>query len=297
IAQMIAGAFIGIGIKKEDLIRLRLILKPSILILASMLILNIFLGYFIHKTSNIDLLTSLMSAVPGGLTNTPVISAEMGADVSVVAVMQIIRFLLGIGLLPIIIKKSTATDKVKMVRDPMQYYNNIGINNLNYAKVVNTIVTISIAAGCGIIGKTLGIPAGTITFSMIGVIVLKLSTNYAYMPYRLKYMAQLLAGAYIGTKIGLNDVLKMKYLLVPIIMLIIGYSSLTILMGKLLNRRFNMGLKESLLATIPAGATDIALIASDIGIDGPDVIVLQIIRMIFATSIIPQIIHFLSKLA
>jgi len=50
-------------------------------------------------------------------------------------------------------------------------------------------------------------------------------------------------------------------------------------------------MNESMLAATPAGATDMALISADIGIESADVIVLQIIRMITVISLFPQIIR------
>ena len=49
--------------------------------------------------------------------------------------------------------------------------------------------------------------------------------------------------------------------------------------------------REAMLACSPAGATDMALISGDMGVTSPDLNVLQIVRMVSAITIFPQIIH------
>jgi uncharacterized membrane protein AbrB (regulator of aidB expression) len=46
-----------------------------------------------------------------------------------------------------------------------------------------------------------------------------------------------------------------------------------------------------MLITTPAGASDIALSSSDIGVENTDIIIIQIFRAVFAMTIFPQIIN------
>lgn len=48
LAQIIAGAFIGAGIEKSDLIRLKHIIRPAIALLSGMLVVNIALGFLMY---------------------------------------------------------------------------------------------------------------------------------------------------------------------------------------------------------------------------------------------------------
>ncbi len=95
--QIIAGAFIGCIMEKSDLKRMPHIIKPAGIMLISFLILNLTAGFLIWKTNHLDLITSLMSVVPGGISNTPIASAEMGADATKVAVCKLLdRFLVSV---------------------------------------------------------------------------------------------------------------------------------------------------------------------------------------------------------
>ncbi|MDR0731327.1 MAG: AbrB family transcriptional regulator, partial [Treponema sp.] len=97
VVQVIAGSFIGIAMERRDLARLPKLLKPMLVMGFGFLTLNIIAGFLMAALSPLDLVTALMSAVPGGVNETPVIAADMGADAPKVAVMQTLRLIFGLG--------------------------------------------------------------------------------------------------------------------------------------------------------------------------------------------------------
>lgn len=287
IAQIIAGAFIALGLEKSDLQRLKFIFKPALVLIIGMLVLSIVSGFLIYIFSPLDLLTSLMSTVPGGISNIPIISAEMGADSSKVTVMQFIRLVLGLGIFPSMINKVSRLRFFEEVDESNMYKRDQSNNDSKF----DLLIAISIAAIFGIIGKLTKIPSATLVFSMLGVMVLKLTVNRGYIPIWMRRLAQVLSGAYIGSNIGLSEVMEMKYLVIPAFILIFSYLIACFIIGEILHKTCNMQIGESMLAATPAGASDMALIAADIGIESADVIVLQIIRLVTVVSIFPQIIR------
>lgn len=287
-AQIIAGAFIAIGLNRSDLKRLRNIYKPAILLLTGLIILNIILGFIIYKISNLDLATSFMSAMPGGLSEIPIMSEEMGASFSIVAVMQFTRLIFGVTLFPSLINKISKSSYFKVDEKTTDIYKRAVKSN---SAPANFLLTMVIATVFGLLGKKTGIPSAIILFSMVSIIIFNLTTNKGAMPRWTRWIAQLLSGAYIGSSIGIVEVRQIKYLIVPIIILVLGYLIACFLIGNIMRKRFNMSLAESMLAATPAGASDMALISADIGIESADVIVLQIIRKVSVVSIFPQIIN------
>ncbi len=296
-AQITAGAFIGCSVEKSDIQRLKHLIKPALFLLALMLLLNITLGFLIYFISPLDLLTSLMSCIPGGMNNIPIISADMGADAPKVAVMQFIRMTAGIGLFPSLISLVANRQKNKAnapeLSSSTSAFDNVKSNEYSTEIFIQTI---AIASVCGIIGKFLNIPAGILVFSMIGVICFKLCFNRACMPMWAKRLAQVLSGAYIGCSISYADIKELKYLIVPAILLLLGYFTTCMFGGKLLSKYFDIPIKEAMLAATPAGASDMALISSDLGVHSTDLNMLQIIRLIVVVSVFPQIISIIVKL-
>lgn len=289
-AQIIAGAFIGSGLEKSDLLRLKNIFKPLITIIIGLLLLNIIMGFIIYYVSPLDLTTSFMCAIPGGMSDIPLISEDMGADSTKVAAMQFIRMIFGIGVFPLMIFK-LSNSRFFSDTEEVEVYTRKTNNSKDVKDLIKTIV---VAIVFGILGRIFGIPSGTLVFSMVSVIILKLLTGRAFLPRWIKRLAQVMSGTYVGSGIVYNDLLEIKYLLGPALVLIFGYAFTCIFVGAFIHRRFNMPIKDAMLACTPAGASDMALIAADIGVESADLIVIQVIRMIVVISIFPQIIRLIT---
>lgn len=290
--MMIAGAFIGCIVEKSDLKRLPYIAKPTIIMLFAFLVLNLLVGTMIYLVSPLDLVTSLMSAVPGGISDTPIIALAMGADAPKVAVMQMVRQVLGIGIFPSLIL--AYHNRRKTIEHDGHREAFTGKREKSKTKSwVAFWVTVGIAMISGVAGKHSGIPAGAFVFPIVSVLILKLVFDFAYMPRWAKQGAQILSGAYIGSSIMMPDILAMKNLLLPLFIVVIGYIVNCFVTGKIISKMYGFTMKEAMLITTPAGASDMALISADIGVQNTDIIVMQIIRAVVVMTFFPQIISFI----
>ncbi len=283
LAQTISGAFIGVSISKNDLQQFKKLLKPLFILVSSLLILNITVGFIVFYLTDLDFLTSFFIAVPGGMSDTPIIAQEIGADGAVVAVLQFVRMCVGIGFFPsfiqLVAKNETNTYKGSM-KLTKSIFNNKGF-----------IITVIVALFGGIVGEFSNIPAGTLVFSLIFTIIAKQFFNECMLPVFVRRAAQILAGAYIGSSMTYSDFLAIGDLIVPAIILVLGYLIACIIISRLLKKYCGFTLKEGMLCATPAGASDMALISADIGVNSPDVVVLQIARMLCAIIIFPQVIN------
>lgn len=294
--QIIAGAFIGCSIEKSDVKRLPKIIKPAIIMLCGLLILNITAGFLIYAVSPLDLVTSLMSVVPGGISDTPIIAADMGADAPKVAIMQTVRQILGIGVFPALIlsydNKKNATEKDR------EREANTGKRRKSKSKSWKAFFcTLIIATIAGILGKITGVPSSSFVFPIIAVLILKLVFNFAYMPPRAKNYAQVLSGCYLGSTIVLKDILELNFLIIPLIIIVLGYLANCYFTGKIIRITCGFTRKESMLITTPAGASDIALISADMNVENTDVIIMQVVRAVTVMTFFPQIINLIIYLA
>lgn len=288
-AQCLAGAFIGCSVSRKDLQTMPKLIKPALVLILGVFVLNMLLGYLIYLCSPMDLLTCLMCAIPGGMSDTPIIAADLGADAAKVALLQFVRMAAGIGLFPgliMMLTKGEEQQKPKIAPSAKKK---------EQADPIRFPITLLTAVGCGILGKLSGIPAGALVFSMLGVIALKLLFEKAYLPMWAKRLAQLLSGAYIGCGIGYDDLQQLKYLMLPAGIILLGYLINSLILGSVLSRRFGLPLRTAMLAATPAGASDMALISAEMGINSQELVELQIIRMIVVVSLFPQIIYFIAK--
>ena len=295
LVQIIAGAFIGCIMEKSDLRRIPMIIKPSSIMLLGFFVLNLAAGFIIYLLSPMDLLTSLMSVVPGGISDTPIIAAGMGADAPKVAVMQMIRQVLGIGIFPSLIlfydnyKKFSEKDGERLAYTEKR--------KKSKTKSLGSLAcTIIIAAISGLLGKVSNIPSASFSFPIISILILKLVFDFAYIPRFLKKCAQILSGCYLGSIIRLEDVLEIRYLIIPLIIIIIAYMLNCLLTGIIIRKSCGFTRKESMLITTPAGASDMALISADIGVYNTDVIIMQVVRAVIVMTFFPQIINLIVTL-
>lgn len=296
VVQIIAGAFIGCSMEKSDVRRLPKIIKPASIMLGALLVLNLVAGFLIYILSPLDLVTSLMSVVPGGVNDTPIIAAVMGADGPKVAVMQLVRQVLGIGILPSLIvvydnkrKRSDSEGEREAFTEKRQKSKTKSWQAF--------LCTMAVAAVFGILGKISGITAGTFVFSIIAVLILKLVFDFAFIPKWLKKCAQVLSGCYLGSSIVMSDVLALRYLLVPLVIIVLGYMANCFFTGKIISKTCGFTKKEAMLITTPAGASDMALISTDLGVENTDIIILQVLRAVIVMSVFPQIVNLILYIA
>ena len=289
-AQITAGAFVACTIERSDIRNLRKLAKPLSVLLLGMFILNIVAGFLIHAVSDLDWMTAFFCAVPGGMSDVPIIAADMGANGPMVAVMQFARMVVGVGIFPTLALKLTKNETMRA-----------GDGTVRSAPAPKGtsafLLTMAVAFAFGILGRVLGVPAGSLLFSLVGVLIFKLLTERAWMPLWMKRLAQLLSGAYIGSSMTYQDLLSLGGLLLPLVIILVGYTLNFFVLGSLIHKvGGGMTRRESYLTATPAGASDMALISSDLDINSPDLIVLQLMRMLIVVMVFPQIIYAIVQL-
>ncbi|WP_312650862.1 AbrB family transcriptional regulator [Proteiniclasticum sp.] len=289
VAQCIAGAYIGMTVRKEDLKKMKNFIKPTATLLFGLFVTNLIVGVIIYFISPMDLLTSFLSAIPGGISDTPLIASDMGADATKVTVLQFVRLVSGIAMVPLLLGKNGSKDEsvesgVSLVEKKRPVFSR------------NLILAVAAAVVFGYIGKLSGVAAGTLLFAMAGIVILKIIGFEVTFPIWFKRMAQLFSGAYIGSHFGYQDVLELKYLLLPAAVIVVINILACYIMGNTLNRYHGIPRSQAILSSSPAGASDMALIASDIGVSGSDVALIQIFRLVGAVALFPQIFLLISKL-
>ncbi|MDD3347389.1 AbrB family transcriptional regulator [Oscillibacter sp.] len=286
IAQVIAGAFIGCSASRSDLQQLRVFYKPVLIITASLLTVNVVIGFLLFATGYSDLLTCLICAVPGGITDVTLIAVDLGADASKVLVIHFCRLIVGLVVFPLLVQRFTPplpacadTEADGSESDALP----------PRRSALHLLVALAVAAVCGWVGNWLKIPAGIILFSLLGSFALKFCGFRVNFPSWLRRVAQVLSGAYVGCLLDPTHFGNLTQVfwaaLITLSVLLVN----AITFGKLLKRLFQIPLREGMLMLTPAGASDMALISADIGVNSPRLILVQIYRMLIATAIFPQL--------
>lgn len=294
ITQIAAGAFIGSGIRKKDVLDLKSMIKPAVLMVSFMIILDLLMGYVMYKTTAINLVTCLFACAPGGIVDMSLISNDLGADSSKVAILQLVRLISVMLLFPIIMKCIA-----ERYDTPKKYDDNncVSMPTNNHIsqkeKYINLMITISVALVAGFIGYISKIPAGAMTFAMVAVGSLNVIFNRGYMPINMRRATQVFAGVLIGERMMYSDLIALKSVLIPAFILLIGIIAVNLCIGFLISRVSGLELITSLLASAPGGVSDMAIIAKDLGGDAPKVAILQLARYVCVIAIFPIIIKYI----
>lgn len=301
ITQIATGAFIGAGIKLKDVIDLKKMIKPAMIMVPSMIILDIIIGLIMYKTTDLDLVTSLFACAPGGIVDMSLISSDLGADSSKVALLQMIRLSTVLIIFPSMIKLISSRSIIKKEfdqneQDEMNDDENIKIIQSKKEKYKNLGITSIIALISGWIGYNLKIPAGAMTFSMLTVGALNIFSGKGYMPLNIRRLTQVFAGILIGERMTYRDIVALKTIIIPAFILIAGIIVVNLCVGIFISKFTGLEMINSLLASAPGGMSDMALIAKDLGGDAPKVTVLQLARYICVIAFYPIIVKLISTM-
>ncbi len=293
-AQVFSGAVIGCSITRDDLRGLKYVIKPFLFVITMFLILNIAVGFILHLTCGMDLVTALMCAVPGGISNIPIIAIDFGANGAQVVTVQFARLLAGVGIFPTLIMYFEKYDKAKNSESNQDNLdkasskdNKKSDKKLRYEFLVLGLVFAILG---GLVGEWLGLAGGVLLFSMMFTIAVKLKFEEVRIPTIFRRVAQLLSGAYIGYTMTYADVIGLKTLFIPIIIVIFFYFLNCMFTGFMLQKYFKFSLMEGMLSASPAGASDMALISADMGVSSPRLVMIQVARLIVVVSVFPQVI-------
>ena len=260
-AQAISGAFIGMQIGRKDVARMRGLIVPFLL-LAVMLTVNTFVvGIAIQKLCGWDWITALLSCVAGGVTDISLIAMEMDADVGTVAMMQTARLVGVLLFFPYWIQFVTRHEpKTAAVTEekPLDAAHT-PLDRLISTRSSRIVFTLLLSIGLGYLGNASGLPAASMVFPMIAVAALNCTTSVCAVPLA----------------IGL---------------LLISYWTVNGLYSGICKRTKLLDLKSAMFASAPGGATDMSLIAADLGADLSQIALIQVLRAAYVVAVMPPLI-------
>ena len=300
--QAIAGAYIGQSIYRKDIKNIKYLWKALVLLLFILSVNTILVGFLMNHFFNVDLVTALLASVAGGVTDISLISIDMGAQTSTVALLQMSRLLIVMVTFPFWItwftrnEKTVLNDKISDQKEVINNRVNDYLNSVLKNDQIKIVFTVMIALIAGIIGYYLSIPAGVLIFSIAFITLFNCTTNCVIVPLKLKTLAQLLAGSLVGSTINYETFLNLKNLIGPCVILITSYVIVNIIYSLICKKYNLLDLKSAMFASCPAGGSDIALIAADLGADMVKIAIIQAIRMVYVIAVMPQIIALIVKI-
>jgi len=286
ITQVATGTFIGSKFHSEDVKMLKKVIVPGMTMVVLMIAFSFVLSYLMSTFLGIDNLTSFFATAPGGIIDISLIAYDFKANTSQVALLQLIRLISVISFVPFFTKKCYKRNTKEKISFEQEIKSEI-------KEEKSFLFTVIVGIIGGIVGYFSHLPAGTMSCSMALVAYFNVKTHKAYMPLTLRKIIQSFGGALIGAKVTLSDVIALKDLILPIILIIIGFCLMNVLVGFFLYKTTKFSLSTALLSASPGGMSDISLMAEDLGANGPQVASMQFLRAIFIVGVYPIIIKIL----
>lgn len=150
---------------------------------------------------------------------------------------------------------------------------------------------LTLAAGFlpGMILERTKIPMGGTMGALVGAAALNLATDRAVFPDALRFLIMLLSGAMIGSTVGREELRSMGRLSGAIAIVAGVMVTFNLGLGSLLYAVGGLDVATALFAATPGGATDMAIIAGDLGANTAYVAFLQMARGVLFLLIAPSL--------
>ena len=97
------GTVIGTSLTKDSLVDIQSLWKPAILITFTLVITGLTIGLWTSRLLNIDVITTILGAAPGGISGMSLVGSEYGVGAAV-ATLHAVRLITVLLILPLIVK-------------------------------------------------------------------------------------------------------------------------------------------------------------------------------------------------
>ena len=292
IAQTIAGGAIGVSIHRDTLAGLKTITRPVCVYIVLMMSIALVASAAMYWLTPLTLPTSVLSCAPGGITDMTLLSYDFGGNPVQVTILHVMRLITGIGIFPIFTQAFLR--RHGEAKNPGELPSSLPHGPRTPVSHFDILANVLIMFAGGLTGYYLRVPAGAITFSMVSVAIYQVKTDKARMSLKVRRGAQILAGSLIGSTMTVSELIGLRALLFPFLIIFVEFFIINYIVGPFIAKRYKQDMTTILLACSPAGVTDMALMAGEMGGDQAKVAVFHIIRLASVLLIFPMVMHILS---
>lgn len=291
--QLVSGAMIGSKVGKTEVLELKQIIVPTLLLLLGMVCLNLFFGVAICLCSDLDVATALFATTPGGVADMALISEQLGANSAYVAVMQCCRTIIIYTLCPSVFRfVLNRRLKKQPLSKPAQAEASVAsASPARKAQPLSLLGLLLSAAAGGFLFNAFGIAAGMIMGAVIGSAAFCIAFGKVYFPKVLTHALLIVCGAHIASQITMDTLRSIPELLVPLLIEFVGIFAFIFLLSTLLNRFTKLDYATCLFASAPGGVQEMAVLSDEFGADSLKVAVMQMTRLVFVISFFPIMIQ------
>ncbi|MRH41141.1 AbrB family transcriptional regulator [Aquibacillus halophilus] len=255
-------------------------LLPYSLLTIFLITISLVNAYLLTKWIPIDVPTSLLGSVPGGLSAIIALSGSFKANTALVTIFHTIRLMTVLFVIPLLATQlftpTSGSENVEL------------LNGLDASQgPLWTIIILVAVYGLALLLQE-RIPAALVIIPMVIVAIFQI-TNYPlyHLPDFFYIFAQLTIGIYLGFSVSIKDLRKAGkycgyYFGLTVILIAISFG-----LGYLFSLITPIDLVTAILSLAPGGLIEMALTAESVGGDPSIVGSLQMIRMLLIVLVLP----------
>ena len=239
------------------------------------------LAWWTTRVTGVSFASSAIGNMPGGLTPMLLLCESIPrADVGVVAILQSLRLMGAIAVVPIILSVSFG-DSVgtNAARDILQ---------IDYMDIPVWLLVIVAVTGA-VLGHYMHMPADFFLGPLVATSALSLfmGGHLPEAPNWLMALAQIATGMYLGTCIDPLQMGKNKKLLIVAIIGVVVIIATSLLIGYILSIYFGFSVATAFLACAPGGVAEMCITGMVMGENVPIILSYQLFRLLFLNFIMP----------
>lgn len=291
IMQICSGLIIASRLRKHDISNLKTMIAPVIILIVMLLGFTIGFSFIMKILTDLSASTIFFATAPGGMTDLTIIAADFGATVEQVALLQLFRLVFVIAVFPPMMRhfylKRMRSDSLEAHLDePIEKPK----KNVDIHYVTHLLLLLMIAAAGGLLFKVIGIPAGAILGAVCAIVVYNVRFGEAFYPKPLMVIIQIAAGCYIGSKIGVDTFTALPSLMIPVGIMIVEVFAMAVITAFIIHTTCKLDYTTALFSCIPGGITETSIIAEELGLDTPKIVIMHTFRIVATISLMPPIV-------
>ncbi len=295
--QVILGMFIGIRFTAQAGRELKDSIGIALLAGVWWISFPLGLGWLVSRWFAIDLSTSILGTVPGGIAEMSLLALTLNADAALVALMQFFRLSSVLIAMPVIsgrINKSVSKGEIPPPAAKVCLPQESSDGLLERTSVRGMFLTLAFASAGGILLNFLRVPVGGFVGAMVFTAAAAgFGLAVCVPPLMLRHVCQLGLGALIG----LNATPETISILAEMFLNILGTTAAMlgwgIILAFIVRRSTGWNLMTCLLATCPGGITQLSSVSEDLGAEPLKVSLLHLVRLFTVFVVLPPLIKVL----
>ena len=158
------------------------------------------------------------------------------------------------------------------------------------------LITLAVGTVGGLTGYFLKLPAGVLVGSMLAVGVYNCLGFKSHMPSKVRVAGQIIIGCLLGLNLNPAAIMELRNIFVPALIIVTLMLMSGCITSFIVYKIAKVDLPTAILSSSAGGLTELSVLATTLGADGPKVAIIHLVRIITVLTAMPLILTVLERL-